>query len=38
LKPMQRMKVVNHTLQPLNVIKETHDKMIEIEKTHIINN
>ena len=38
LKPMQRMKVVNQTLQPLNVIKETHDKMIEIEKTHIINN
>jgi len=38
LKPMQRMKVVNHTLQPLNVIKETQDKMIEIEKTHNINN
>jgi len=38
LKPMQRMNVVNQTLQPLNVIKETQDKMIEIEKTHTINN
>jgi len=38
LKPMQRMNVVNHTLQPLNVIKVTHDKMTEIEKTHNINN
>ena len=38
LKPMKRMNVVNHTLQPLNVIKETQDKMIEIEKTHNINN
>jgi len=37
LKPMQRMNVVNHTLQPLNVIKETKDKMIEFDKIHNIN-
>ena len=38
LKPMHRMEVVKQNLQLLNKISETQDKILEIEKTHTINN
>jgi len=32
------MEMVKQNLQPLKKIRETHDKMIEIERNHNINN
>jgi len=38
LSPMRSMEMVKQNLQPLKKIRETHDKMIEIERNHNINN